>query len=249
MQTKNYRIIYNFLSIVIIFCLIFWTSVWWSTKKQTFKNPTVMLSGTKIFNDKHYFDFLYKDNKTDHNNINIKEYKQILSKHPFIKVFRTSNRYPDQIIIDIKEREPFAIINKNPMVLLDDNGYVMPYNENSKHFNVPILSKFNTASELYPEGKKTLSMKVMDTISWLKLLNKNYPKLYNEISEITLTNEDEINLILTNQATKVILGNKNTIEKLKILQKFKELVIENNKISDIAYLDMRYENQIIVKEN
>ena len=64
-----------------------------------------------------------------------------------------------------------------------------------------------------------------------------------------MTNEDEINLILTNQATRVILGNKNTIEKLKILQKFKELVIENNKISDIAYLDMRYENQIIVKEN
>ena len=64
-----------------------------------------------------------------------------------------------------------------------------------------------------------------------------------------MTNEDEINLILTNQATKVMLGNKNTQEKLKILQKFKELVIENNKISDIAYLDMRYENQIIVKEN
>jgi len=248
MQAKHYIMIYNFLSVVIIFCLIFWTSVWWSTKKQVFNSPTIVFNGAKIFNNKHYFEFVH-NKSTDNKKVNIAQYKKILLEHPFIQVFRTSNRYPDQIIIDIKEREPFAIINKEPMVLLDKNGYVMPYNENSKHFNVPILSKFNTAPELYPEGEKTLSVKVIDIISWLKLLNINYPELYSEISEITLTNEDEINLILANQATKVILGNKDTLEKLKILQKFKELVIKKNKLLDIAYLDMRYENQIIVKEN
>ena len=249
MQTKNYNKMYNLLSIIIVFYLIFSASFWWSTKKQIFNSPSIVFNGTKIFNNKHYFDFVNNKNTTDNDFIGIKEYKQILLEHPFIHVFRTSNRYPDQIIIDIKEREPFAIVNKDPMVFLDKNCYVMPYTENSKHFNVPILSKFNTAPELYPEGKKTLSMKVIDTISWLKLLHKNYPKLYKEISEITLSNEDEINLILDNQATKVILGNKNTLEKLKILQRFKELVIEKNKITDIAYLDIRYKNQIIVKEN
>ena len=120
------------------------------------------------------------------------------------------------------------------MVLLDDNAYVMPYNKTVRilMFQYYLNSILLQNSTL--KVKRALSTKVIDTISWLKLLNKNYPKLYNEISEITLTNEDEINLILTNQATKVMLGNKNTLEKLKILQKFKELVIENNKISDIA---------------
>ena len=248
MQTKHYIMIYNSLSVVIILCLIFWTSVWWSTKKQVFNSPTIVFNGAKIFNNKHYFEFVH-NKSTDNKKVNIAQYKKILLEHPFIEVFRTSNRYPDQIIIDIKEREPFAIVNKDPLVFLDKNCYVMPYTENSKHFNVPILSKFNTAPELYPEGKKTLSIKVVDTISWLKLLHKNYPKLYKEISEITLSNEDEINLILDNQAMKVMLGNKDTLEKLKILQRFKELVIEKNKITDIAYLDIRYKNQIIVKEN
>ena len=249
MHNNNYTMIYNLLSVVTIFCLIFWTSVWWSAKKQVFISPTIVFNGAKIFDNKHYFEYLHNNQRKDNKKIDIAEYKKILLDHPFIQAFRTSNRYPDQIIIDIKEREPFAIVNKQPMVLLDNNGYVMPYNENSKHFNVPILSKFNAAPELYPEGEKTLSIKVIDIISWLKLLNINYPELYSEISEITLTNEDEINLILADQATKVILGNKDTLEKLKILQKFKELVIKKNKLSDIAYLDMRYKNQIIVKEN
>ena len=64
---------------------------------------------------------------------------------------------------------------------------------------------------------------------------------------------DEIILILiessSNPPIQVLLGNNDTLYKLEILKKFKEQIINKNKISDIALLDIRYNNQIIVRQS
>ena len=44
------------------------------------------------------------------------------------------------------------------------------------------LSKFNSEPKLYPIGEKALSIKINNTIKWLRLLNQKYPDLYHNIS-------------------------------------------------------------------
>ena len=43
----------------------------------------------------------------------------------FVQVARASNRYPNKLVIDIKERRPFALLNKDPLVILDKSCYVL----------------------------------------------------------------------------------------------------------------------------
>ena len=132
--------------------------------------------------------------------------------------------------------------------MFDRDCFVLPNIENIDDYNIPILSKYNAAPELYPLGKQCLSIKIKETIFWLNELNIKYPDLYNQISEITLSSEDEIILILEKHPTKIMLGNNNTFHKLEILKNFERILDKKKEITDYAYLDMRYNNQIIAKE-
>ena len=97
-------------------------------------------------------------------------------------------------------------------------------------------------------NKKALSVKINGTIKWLRSLNQKHPDLYHSISEIFLTNNDEINLILAENPTKIMLGNNNTHYKIDLLKEFERTMGTKKEITDFTYLDMRYNNQVVVKE-
>ena len=151
-------------------------------------------------------------------------------------------------MIELVEREPIAILNGEPMVMLDSDGVVLPDIGNLIDFSVPILSNYNPAPELYPIGDRALSVKVKESISWLNLLRSHYHELYNNLSEMTMENGNEIILILADYPTRVELGDSNSWSKIEILKKFQQNIEGEKQLSDFTYLDMRYKNQVIVKE-
>jgi len=251
MPKKRYmhrlKIVITRCSIILSIIFVVWFSIFWAKNKYTFSKPIITINGASVLNKTTYIEYL-KGLNTDSTNIKSNFILESLYKHPYIAAARLSHRYPNRIIIDISERLPFAMLNKDPMIMLDRESYVLPNIENIDDYNIPILSKYNTAPELYPLGKQSLSIKIKETISWLEKLNTKYPDLYNKISEITLASGDEIILILEKNPTKIMLGNNNTFRKLEILKKFQKTLNNKKEITDYAYLDMRYNNQIIAKE-
>ena len=251
MPKKNYinklKVISTRISIILSIILVFWFSIFWAKNKYTFNDPIITINGASVLNENIYIEYL-KYIGVDSTNIKSNFILESLYKHPYISAARVSYRYPDKIIIDISERLPFAILNNKPMVMLDQECFVLPNIENIDNYNIPILSKYNAAHELYPTGRQSLSIKIKETISWLKELNTKYPDLYNKISEITLASGDEIILILEENPTKIMLGNNNTFHKLEILKNFEKALDKKKEITDYAYLDMRYDSQIIAKE-
>ena len=230
--------------------IVIWVSHFWVEQKSSLINSNIFILGSSVLNSDYYMQYLLSsvDNENFHS-----DPKFLLDKiygHPFVKGARASYRYPDKIILEISERKPFARVNNGPdhMIMLDEDCFVIPSVEEVKNYSVPTLSKFNSEPELYPIGEKALSVKIKDTIRWLKLLNEKHPDLYHEISEIYLTNNDEINLVLAENPTKIMLGNKDTHHKIDLLNAFQKTIDDKKEITDFAYLDMRYNNQIIVKE-
>ena len=221
----------------------------WAKLKNTFKETEIILSGSIEYDQKSYISHINKVSGKIANELNSKQILETLMLHPFVQACRVSHRYPNKIIIEIKEREAFAIINKDPLVILDRDCFVLPIDDNFNNYDIPILSKFNSDNNLYPIGEKSLSVKVQETILWLSSLYEKDPDFYPSISEVLLENGNEIVLILNEYPTKVLLGDANTLQKIEILKKFKQTIKETKKITDYAYLDIRYDNQIIAKEN
>jgi cell division septal protein FtsQ len=244
---KKLKLVITRFSIILSIIFVVWFSIFWAKNKYTFSKPFITINGASVLNKTIYIEYL-KDIGIDSTNIKSDFILESLYKHPYIDAARLSHRYPNRIIIDISERSPFVMLNKDPMIMLDHESYVLPNIENIDDYNIPTLSKYNNASELYPIGKQSLSIKIKETISWLKKLNTKYPDLYNKISEITLESEDEIILILEENPTRIMLGNNNTFRKLEILKNFEKTLNNKKEITDYAYLDLRYDNQIIAKE-
>ena len=227
------------------FLTIIFASSWWSGLKEdgTIK---VKFSDTNILNVETYeslISHILEDNTIDNK---ISKITESIENHAYVKAARVSKHYPSEIWVEIMEREPIAIVNIDPMVLLDEDGFVLPDLGNLNNLDLPIMSNFNTDKELYPSGDKAISVKVIECILILSKLKNQYEGLYNNLSEIKISTGNEIELILADQPTQIFLGAKNINYRISVLKEF-EKELEPKTISGFSYIDIRYDNQVIVK--
>ena len=82
----------------------------------------------------------------------------------------------------------------------------------------------------------------------MKYTKDNFSMIYDEISEFVFNEDSEYEIILKNGKTRIILGSKKLQNKIKYLSLFQETLKEEKNIKDFKYIDLRYNNQIIVKE-
>ena len=220
-------------------------SYWWSGLKEEtrielkFSETTILEIGTY----RSLVSEVMQDNtKQD----KISEITKKIEDHPYVKAARVSKHYPSQIKIEIMERVPIAIVNKDPMVLLDQSGFVLPDLGNLSNHILPVMSNFNSDEEFYPHGKQALSVNIIECISLLSQLKEHYDGLYDNLSEIKMSASNEIELILADQPTHIFLGNQDIDSRINILKEF-EKELRPRSISGYSYLDIRYNNQIIAK--
>lgn len=233
------------ISLFLLMILTIFFSFLWSKYNNKNLLSHVMISDTKINNRTLYENYFNQILKSD--SLSYPNYINSIEEHPYIKTARISRHFPDKILIEIIERDPIVFLNTNPKIFLDEEGYVLPYQDNISKIDLPIMTNVNPNQNLYPNGQKVLSKKVIECVNWLALINKNYKNLYNDISEIKMSSAHEMEIILAENPTNIYFGQKQLLTKIKNLVQFQNL-LEPKKLSDFAYLDMRFENQIIAKE-
>ena len=62
-----------------------------------------------------------------------------------------------------------------------------------------------------------------------------------------MSSTDEMEIILAENPTNIYFGQKQLLKRIENLVQFQKL-LEPKRLSEFSYLDMRFENQIIVKE-
>ena len=173
------------------------------------------------------------------------EIRKVLESNPFVKAARVSRHFPNRINIQIVERKPLGIINIDNQLMIDDEAVVLPGKKYSEDYLIPVLSGFNSAIELYPQGEKTYSIKVKEAVDILKKLSIHYADLYENISELTLNKDDEYVLILADRPTRVVLGKDNISLKFDILKSF-DKALGQRQLTDFRLIDMRYNKYVDV---
>jgi len=221
-------------------------SSWWCEYDNNLILKNISISNTKIIENEEFYDLVNGFIGNSLEAIRIDSITKIIEDHPYVEAARVSKWYPSKIKIELIEREPIAVLNISPMVLLDKSGFVLPYKTSKMNFNLPILNNFNKNLDFYPYGNKVLSENVDNCIEWLNRIKINYPSLYQDISEMKMTSGNDINIILAEYPTRIFLGKSDIWTKIEILKKF-ETELLPKKLSDFSYLDMRYDNQVIAK--
>ena len=233
------------LSLIILILVTIAFSFKWSKLNNQNKTMNILVSKTSAIQNnsyQNYVDELWIDKKMTYS-----LFIKAIDEHPFIKAARVSKHFPKQIRVEIIERNPIAYLNTDPMIFLDNEGYVLPNEHKNKLINLPILTNINPDKSLYPIGNKVISKSIIKCISLLSSINSQYEKLYENISEIKMSSNEEIEIILSDKPTHIHFGKTNINERIKHLVEFSKL-LPSESLSNFTYIDMRFENQIIAKE-
>ena len=231
----------------LFFLITLWGANSWANYRQIFEVKEIAINGYEILDKKDYQEIVDQFDIRSIHGVKMQKIAETIEANPFVKAARVSRRFPNQITINIVERKPLAILNMDSFLMLDSEAVVLPDHPYSQSVLVPILSGFNTALDLYPEGEKTYSIKVMEAVAILNKLSNGYPTLYENISELTLNSHDEYVIILADRPTRVILGKNDVFSKLNILKNFEE-ALGQRQLTDYRLLDMRYKKQLVARE-
>ncbi len=239
-------VIGTFLTILIIFMTVF--SFSWADFASYTRIATISMKGQSLLNSDEYLKDIAIEDSISILDLDIREIHETLEENPFVKAARVSRRFPKRVIIEVMERQPLAWVNSTSNLYIDTEGYVLPYHHALDEMDLPIMSNFNPAKELYPEGELAISQPVRLAGTLLNWMVNSYPSLYDGLSEIRLNPSDDYELVLESHPTRIILGKEKLVEKLQVLSVFEETLHHKRSLTDYTYLDLRYHNQVIAKE-
>ena len=111
-------------------------------------------------------------------------------------------------MIEIVERQPIAILEIDPLTMVDSNGYVLPSKNNFKNIDLPILANISDLENTMNFGEKSTSKVVNKAVSWLSYIKKYHSSLYKNISELKVSSSDELELNIIGLSNKDFFGSK-----------------------------------------
>ena len=119
------NLIFTSISFLVIITLIKISS-WWCVITNNLILKNISISSTKIIDNEEFYNLVNGFIGNSLEELRIDSVTKIIENHPYVEAARVSKWYPSKMKIELIEREPIAILNVEPMILLDKNGFVLP---------------------------------------------------------------------------------------------------------------------------
>ncbi|MGD9898207.1 MAG: cell division protein FtsQ/DivIB [Calditrichaceae bacterium] len=169
-----------------------------------------------------------------------------LKKSHYIKGASAVRSLPSTLRIVIVEREPIAFIHGKGLNLVDDEGMLMPIPENNHQWNLPFIT--GVKEPLGELGSRTTSKKALRGIEMLSYLKMMVSPIEELISELDMGNSKHLKLLLVKGGAEVYMNYDNYQDNLYYFAQYLENYIDWNQLKNLAYIDIRFKDQLIVKE-
>ena len=171
-----------------------------------------------------------------------------VAKHPEIKKVVVSKEPPSELIIEVIEKKPIAIVIKSSEIyLVDEEQEIFPIKNYDKAFDLPIINGLGIDDR---KNKTDINA----AMNFLKAAYEKGKYIQNLISEVNMKDSSKIIVKTNDKLTSFYFKrvDKNAKEYYKTrLELFKRFMDEEITLRSLncEYVDMRFSNQIIAKIN
>ena len=207
---------------------------------KLFNNIQIKISGNEFIKDKIIKQQIGNLKNISLLDINLFDIQENINVIDFVESVQISRIFPNNLVVQIIERKPIIITNyNNKHTFIDKSGYIISTsNASINFFPVPTLSI---------RADNLIFNDVTNQISKLfNFLINQYPIFYNNLSEIIIYDDKWI--FFSDKKTKILTSSEKFCNQLNILKYFEKTVYPNKGLYDYSYIDLRSEDQIIVKE-
>ncbi len=177
--------------------------------------------------------------------IDIDQIQKELELKDFLKTCRISRIFPSTLLVEIIENEPIAVLQKiDESYILDQNGSQLPADKRAiSYFNLPFiqLGKFS----IYSKEKKNVNLETLSEI--LTGLKTNYPEIFSDIQLFNFNGAGDV-IIQFGGKTRIFADEQLLDEHFRYLDEFRKTQSLHHVLSNYSTIDLRVDNQIIVKK-
>ena len=178
--------------------------------------------------------------------VNLAQVQDRILHHPFIKSVAVYRQLPNKLNIDLVEREPVASINCGQLCYVDNDGMLLPCGESNKKFDLPLVSGIDGVQNARL-GKTVMSKELFEAIEICRTAEALDTAVHHMISEINMNNGGDIILYAAEAGVPVIIGRGDVARKLLLLENFWMNTVGSTDVEGIQYIDLRFEDQVVVK--
>ncbi|RPI15258.1 MAG: FtsQ-type POTRA domain-containing protein [Ignavibacteriae bacterium] len=268
---SRFKLIFFFLLVLLFAGSSIVLSGIWKDKKNIKK---VEVAGNTTLSKDEIFDFAkLSDSVIKSNALTLEIIEARIAKHPNIKSVNAT-RENGNVRIEISEKDPFAVVtNGKDLFLLDDKLSLYNVKKENAMLDIPVISGMSSSLDVYNYEKNDMkNLKIAQYI--IQKAIKIDKILYNYISEINFSDTTGIKLYTSEDAVQVYFvdfgfvttknGKQLTLrdidinntdfrktidQKLICLYNFiKQVVVYKSRYS-FSYIDLRYKDIVLVKNN
>ncbi len=258
-MSKRKIILFLFIIIVLIAVVIIYANRW----RTNIYFDKIIVQGNFTLTKEEILNAanIKQDSIINIDELNLVFIQDRISKHPEIKKVSVSKNPPNELVIDVIEKRPLAIVNLgNQLNLIDEECEMFPFKNYEKLYDLPVITGIKQISSQQIEDKYYLNdLKTAVFIAMNALIKSKF--LFNQISEINIADSGKIILFTNDNSIPVYFPRNDSknisetsyqkvlINKLIVLKNFLEKPFIMLKEKKLNYVDMRFDNQVIIKIN
>lgn len=216
----------------------------WLNAQELFLLKEIKVEGTRFIGNQEVLKLVQTDSLVNLLDLDLHRISEPIRQHPLIEDVSVSRRLPSTLLIKVTERKPLAILNQSELVAIDVRGKLLP------EFKLEMLTDYPVISNVpFDKDHQERNHEVREILNLLHYLKTNEFLLYSEISEISYSKKIGLYCYLNDRAVPVIFGKENNEAKIAHLVTVLKILKTEEKLTDVQYFDLRFQNQVIVKEN
>jgi cell division septal protein FtsQ len=163
----------------------------------------------------------------------------------FVKKVVIQRDAPSTLRVIIEERTPSAILLANDLFYIASDGMVLPYIASSETYDIPVISGVDSLNGIKP-GQRLFNADVQEALEIIEASKITGKNISHAISEIRLRKGHDLVLYSFETGVPIIFGKGDAAKKIVKLDAFWQKFIQNNETKDIQYIDIRFDDQVIV---
>lgn len=245
------------LSVVVFILIVIIVVIANQWRSNTYYNKITIKGNTQIPRG----EILLAANLKEDTTINIEDLNIIflqdrILKHPEVKSAKVYTVPPSELVIEITEKKPIAILNFNSeLKLVDVDGEIFSFRNFEKLYDLPVVNGVQIDSVKNKGSDFLIAMMI------IKMALEKGKSLYNQISEINFMDTLRTVLFSNDNTTPFYLpkyniytqADSNIVNDIKfrlaLFEECQSQLLQKFRGKNIDYVDIRYKNNIFIKSN
>ena len=213
-----------------------------------FELRRIEVRGTQILHKAEVIDAMQVPVTGSIFDVQLDDIQSRLEQLNYIAGVRLGRLFPHTLFVDVVENQPLAYIQAPEYYLMSMEGLALPLPHGKFEVALPTISGIDNALECLDNGTIRGHLQLGQAWEMLANIKRRYPDIYNDLSEMVFDGTDGITLYLSKSSTAVKLGSDQLNERIALLDAFLKTVRGIQRLDQYAYIDLRYKQQIVVKE-